>query len=150
MVSISWPSALPALFSSHCSPIHAILPNSRLLMDIPSVKTGQQLYIPLCHTANSHAPRRPNFGTLVTSHLTHPFGTLVTSHLTHPYLTPHTCWNLSYLTPHTWSHLTPHSSLLVYGVVLPAARCLILLTPARCLLLISGCCVRSVMSCGPT
>ena len=52
-VARSWPSALPTLCSTHCSPTHAILPNSRTLDGyplIPSVKTGQQLYrSPLSH-----------------------------------------------------------------------------------------------------
>ena len=60
-VSLSWPSALPTLCSTHCSPVNAILPNSRNLDGYPppsklvsnfilliffiNMTTGQQLYI---------------------------------------------------------------------------------------------------------
>ena len=42
-VCLSWLSALPTLCSTHCSPVSAILPNSRALDGYPpSVKTCQQ------------------------------------------------------------------------------------------------------------
>ena len=45
-VSLSWPSALTTLCSTHCSHVNAILPKSRTLDGYPPyVKTGQQLYI---------------------------------------------------------------------------------------------------------
>ena len=56
MVSISWPSAVPALFSTHCSPILAILPNSRTLDGYPLCQNwSATLYIPVLYFYTAHS-----------------------------------------------------------------------------------------------
>ena len=47
-VSASWPSALHCNpCPTHCSPGNVPTPTPATLMDIPSVKTGQQMYMPI-------------------------------------------------------------------------------------------------------
>ena len=50
-VSVSWPSALHCNPCPHCSPgnVPSPHPNSSTLMDIPSVKTGKDIYVTIQH-----------------------------------------------------------------------------------------------------
>ena len=62
-VSVSWPSALRCNpCPTHCSPGNVPTPTQAPLMDTPSVKTGQQIYMMIKYRALSHfgiAMRQP-------------------------------------------------------------------------------------------